>query len=114
MSVRYQIRLPEPALARGSEPSLAFTAHGADAFAEQLQDALRSPALFERWRALQPEPDEVDPSLGVTDPAATVAGEQHDLWIGLVAITSIPGDILQHRLRLLAGNRWELRNVSHA
>ena len=33
MSVRYQIRLPEPALARGSEPSLAFTAHGADAFA---------------------------------------------------------------------------------
>lgn len=114
MSVRYQIRLPEPALARGSEPALAFTAHGADAFAEQLQDALRSPALFERWRALQPEPDEVDPALGVTDPAATVSGEQHDQWIGLVAITSIPGDILQHRLRLLAGNRWELRNVSHA
>lgn len=50
----------------------------------------------------------------MTDPAATVSGEQHDLWIGLVAITSIPGDILQHRLRLLAGNRWELRNVSHA
>ena len=24
----------------------------------------------------------------------------------------IPGDILKHRLRLLAGSRWELRNVS--
>ena len=114
MPVRYQIRLPEPALARGSEPALAFTAHGAEEFAHQLQDALRTQGLFERWRALQPEPDEVDPSLGATDPAATVSGEQHDLAINLVAITSVPGDILQQRLRLLAGNRWELRNVSHA
>ena len=112
MSVRYQIRLPEPALARGSEPSLAFTAHGADAFAEQLQDALRTLVLFERWRAMQDEPDEVDPSLGATDPAAAVSGEQRDLSIDLVAVTSIPGDILQQRLRWLAGNRWELRNVS--
>ncbi|AKC88322.1 hypothetical protein [Pseudoxanthomonas suwonensis] len=110
---RYQIRLPDPAQARGSEPSLSFSAHGADAFAEQLQDALRTPALFERWRALQPEPDEVDPSLGATDPAASVSGEQRNLSIDLVALTTIPGDLLQHRLRLLAGNRWELRNVSH-
>ena len=114
MPVRYQIRLPDPAQARGSEQTLAFSAHGADAFAEQLQDALRSTALFERWRALQPEPDEVDPALGATDPAAVVSGEQHDLSIGLVATTVLPGDILQHRLRLLAGNRWEMRNVSQA
>jgi hypothetical protein len=113
MPVRYQIRLPDPAQARGSEPALAFSAHGAASFAEQLQDALRTPALFERWRALQPEPDEVDASLGVTDPAASVSGEQRDLSINLVALTTIPGDILQHRLRLLAGNRWEMRNVSH-
>ena len=114
MPVRYQIRLPDPAQARGGEPALAFTANGAGAFAEQLQDALRTPALFERWRATQPEPDEVDPSLGVTDPAAVVSGEQRDLSINLVATTTIPGDILQHRLRLLAGNRWEMRNVSKA
>lgn len=113
MPVRYQIRLPDPAQARGSEPSLAFSAHGAEAFAEQLQDALRTPALFERWRAMQDEPDEVDPSLGVTDPDARVSGEQRDLSITLVAVTRIPGDILQQRLRWLAGNRWELRNVSH-
>ena len=113
MAVRYQIRLPDPAQARGNEPTLSFHAHGADAFAEQLQDALRTTALFERWRALQPEPDEVPEALGVTDPDARVSGEQRDLAINLVALTSIPGDILQHRLRLLAGNRWELRNVSH-
>lgn len=113
MPVRYQIRLPDPAQARGKEPSLAFSAHGAEAFAEQLQDALRTPALFERWRAMQDEPDEVDPSLGVTDPDASVSGEQRDLSITLVAVTRIPGDILQQRLRWLAGNRWEMRNVSH-
>ena len=43
-----------------------------------------------------------------------VQAGQDDTANYLVAITSIPGDILQHRLRLLAGNRWELRNVSHA
>ena len=114
MPVRYQIRLPDPAQARGSEPALAFTAHGADAFAEQLQDALRTPALFERWRALQPEPDEVDPALGATDAAATVSGEQHDLAISLVATTVLPGEILRQRLRLLAGQRWEMRDVTRA
>ena len=113
MPVRYQIRLPDPSQARGGEPSLSFSAHGAETFAEQLQDALRTPVLFERWRAMQDEPDEVDPALGVTDSDATVSGEQRDLSITLVAVTSIPGDILQQRLRWLAGNRWELRNVSH-
>ena len=38
----------------------------------------------------------------------------HDLKIDLIAITSIPGTILKHRLRLLAGNGWELRDVSAA
>lgn len=112
MTVRYHIRLPDPAHARGSEPALSFHAHSEDAFAEQLQDALRTPALFERWRALQPEPDEVDPALGVTDPQARVSGEQHTLTIDLIVLTSIPGDILKQRLRLLAGSHWELRNVS--
>jgi len=114
MPVRYQIRLPDPSRARGSEPTLSFTAHGGDAFAEQLQDALRTPALFERWRALQADPDAVDPSLGATDPDATVSGEPHDLSLTLVAVTAIPGDILRQRLRLLAGNHWELRDVSKA
>jgi len=114
MSVRYHIRLPDPARASGSEPSLSFSAHGAEAFAGQLQDALRTPALFERWRAMQDEPDEVDPALGAIDPAATVSGEQYDLSITLVVVTSLPGEILKQRLRWLAGPHWELRDVSQA
>ena len=107
----YVIRLPDPATARGSEPSLSFTANGYEAFAEQLQDALRSPALFERWRQAQPEPDEVDPALGRTDPQATVEGRREDLSVYLTATTTLPGEILRQRLRLLAGSNWELRDV---
>lgn len=114
MATRYYISLPDSARARGSEPSLSFSAQGADGFAEQLQAALREPALFERWRALQDEPDEVDPAFGATDPHATVVGEQDDLHIDLVVTTSLPGDVLKQRLRLLAGRNWTLRDVTAA
>jgi hypothetical protein len=108
---RYHIRLPDPAQARGATPALAFSANGAQTFAEQLQEALASTGLFERWRALQPDPDEVDPALGAIDPDARVSGAQQDLHVDLVAETCIPGDVLKHRLRLLAGSQWELRDV---
>ncbi|MCL7715078.1 hypothetical protein [Stenotrophomonas mori] len=111
MPVHYSISLPDPSAARGPDPRLSFTANGAEAFAEQLQDALRTPALFERWRATQDDPDEVDPSLGATDPAATVSGQQADLRIDLVAVTALSGDLLKQRLRWLAGSHWELRDV---
>lgn len=111
MPVHYSISLPDPSAARGSDPRLSFTANGADTFAEQLQEALRTPALFERWRATQEEPDDVDPHWGATDPEATVSGRQADLRIDLVAITRIPGDVLKQRLRWLAGSHWELRDV---
>ena len=90
MATRYYITLPDGARARGADPALSFHAQGADAFAEQLQAALRSDVLFERWRAAQDDPDEVDPALGVTDPHATVQGAQDDLHIDLIVITSIP------------------------
>ena len=51
MAPRYYISLPDPARARGNDPDLAFRAQGAEAFAAELQDALRGDALFERWRA---------------------------------------------------------------
>ena len=114
MATRYYLSLPDSSAARGDEPSLSFTAQGGDAFAEQLQLALRHDALFERWRRMQDEPDEVDPTLGATDPQATVAGKQHDLHIDLVVTTSLPGDVLKHRLRLLAGRHWQLRDVTAA
>jgi len=114
MATRYHINLPDPALARGSDPAWSFAANGADEYARELQAALRGDALFERWRARQPDPDAIDPALGATDPAATVDGGQHDLHMELVVVTSLPGGVLKHRLRLLAGNGWELRDVSAA
>ena len=91
MPTRYYMTLPDPQRARGSDPDLAFHAHGADAFAEELQQALRTDVLFDRWRAKQPDPDGVDASLAVTDPQASVTGQQKDLRIDLVATPSIPG-----------------------
>ncbi len=114
MPTRYFISFPDGALARGEDPDLSFRSTGADGLAAELQSALSSPALFERWRAKQADPDNVDASLGAVDPAATVSGEQDSLHIDLVVTSSIPGTVLKHRLRLLAGSHWELRDVTAA
>lgn len=111
MPIRYYLSLPDPAAARGSDPAFAFRARGAEGLAQELQQALRSDALFQRWRAAQEDPDAVDPALGATDPAASVQGQQHDLHIDLVATTTLPGRVLKQRLRLLAGSRWTLTDV---
>ena len=114
MPTRYYLSLPDPKRARGPDPGLAFHSQGAEGFAEELQDALRTPALFQRWCAMQDDPEGVDPSLGVTDPAATVKGEPHDLHVDLVATTSLPGNVVRQRLRLLAGDGWLLKDVTAA
>ena len=114
MATRYYISLPDPARARGNDPELAFRAQGAEAFASELQDALRGDALFERWRARQEDPDAVDPALGATDAGATVIGKQEDLQIGLVVTTALPSSVLRQRLGLLAGGGWQLRDVTSA
>lgn len=110
MSTRYLIRLPEPEQARASGEH-AIRAQGAAGIAAELQEALRGDALFARWRDQQPDPDEVDPALGITDPAAAVSGEDRNLGVDLVVSTSISSTVLKHRLRLLAGSAWELRDV---
>jgi hypothetical protein len=114
MPIRYHITLRHPDAARGDDPDFAFRGHGAEALAAELQEALRSDALFQRWRGAQDDPDDVDPGLGATDPAASVTGEQHDLHFDPIAVTAIPGAVLRHRLRLLAGQGWELRDVAAA
>jgi len=114
MPTRYYINLPDPARARGTDPALAFRAQGADGFAAELQEALRTDGLFERWRATQPEPDEVDAALGATDAGATVTGQQDDLHVALVVTTSLASSVMRQRLGLLAGNGWQLRDVTSA
>ena len=114
MATRYHLRLPDPALARGPIPDLAFQSAGAEGLAAELQHALRSTSLFERWRALQDDPDAVSDGLGVSDPTAVVVGEQDDLGVRLEATTVLPGEVFKHRLRLLAGSHWQLRDVTAA
>ncbi|MCC8364231.1 hypothetical protein LK996_14230 [Lysobacter sp. A6] len=109
---RFYLSLPDPKSARGADAATSFTANGAEEFAAQLQDALRTRSLFERWAARQDDPDDIDDALAVTDPNATVTGEQHDLRIDLLAKTTLSAAILRHRLRLLAGDGWQLRDVA--
>lgn len=111
MRHRYFIILPDPTRARGDDPELSSNAHGAEAFARDVQAALRTADLFERWRAKQDEPDDVDPRLGEIDAGASVTGSQADLVIDLVIDTTLPGNILQQRLRWLLGGAWRLRDV---
>ncbi len=106
----YDIRLPDTSRLDNAG-QFALASRGPEAIAEDIQEALRGTALFERWRQTQEEPDEVDPALGVTDPAATVTGRQRNHGVDLVIETTIPGEVLRHRLGLLAGSAWEMRNV---
>ena len=110
MSTRYLIRLPDPDKARASG-QYALASQGPDGIAEEVQEALRGEALFGRWRSAQPDPDEVDPALGITDGSARVSGTQRDMGIDLVVDTAISSTVLKHRLQLLAGSEWELRDV---
>lgn len=113
MAIRYFISLPDPAAARASG-DFAFRSQGSGGIADELQEALRGDGLFERWRAVQEDPDAVDPALGATDPDARVEGEQRDLRFDLRVTTSLPGSVFKHRMRLLAGSAWELRDVAAA
>jgi hypothetical protein len=114
MSQRYHLTLADPAKARGADAALSFQSVSADGFAQELEAALRTTALFDAWRAQQEDPDAIDPALGAIDPSAQVRGEQRHLQIDLVATTAVSGNVLRHRLRLLAGSGWALHDVTAA
>ena len=69
----YYLSIADLAHARGSVSELSYTGAGPNDFASALQDALHSSALFDRWRAMQPDPDDIDPNLGATDATALAA-----------------------------------------
>jgi len=100
--------------ARGANAALSFQGDSAGGFAASLQAALRDPALFERWRRLQPDPDAIDPGLGATDTTATVSAKQQDLHTDVIVTTRLAHSILRHRLNLLVGAHWTLRDVKGA
>jgi hypothetical protein len=111
---RYYLTIANLAAARGPEPDLSFRGSSPQGFAEALQQALRQNVLFQRWKARQPEPDEVDDSLAPVDPGAIVTARQDDLHTDVEVVTTLPHAILRHRLFILIGPNWQLRDVRDA
>lgn len=111
---RYFLSIGDLSQARGEFAELSFHGVSPDSFASSLQSALREPALWQRWKALQPDPDAVDPLLGASDANATVSAEQSDLHTEVEVVTTLPHAVVKHRLNLLAGRVWKLHDVTPA
>lgn len=116
MAIRshYYLSVADLAHARGPVPALSYDGAGPNDLAAAVQNAMRSTELFERWRAMQDEPDDVDPTLGVVDPQATASARVSDLRTDMDLITELPMRIVRHRLNLLIGNSWQLRDMQQA
>lgn len=110
----YYLSIADLARARGDDPRFAYAGAGPNDFAAALQQALRDDALFQRWRAAQPDPDAVDGSLGSVDPAAQVTAQVSDLRTDVDLITDLPMSVVRHRLYLLIGSAWQLRDLRAA
>ncbi|MCK9538137.1 hypothetical protein [Dokdonella sp.] len=109
---RFTFSIDDLVKARGESDELSFQGGSVESFAELFQGALREPTLWRRWRAMQPDPDEVDPASGASDPNAIVTAQQTDVHVTCEVISALPHAIIQHRLTLLIGKHWKLRNVS--
>jgi hypothetical protein len=107
----YYLSIADLARARGDDPRFAYEGAGPNDFAATLQQALRDDALFQRWCAAQPDPDAVDSSLGSTDPGAQVTAQVADLHTDVDLITDLPMSVVRHRLYLLIGAAWQLRDM---
>lgn len=110
----YYLSIADIARARGDDPRFSWDGAAPEGFASTLQQALRSDDLFQHWRAAQPDPDAVEESLGATDPAAQVNARVADLHAEVDVITDLPMNVLRHRLYLLIGGAWQLRDLRSA
>jgi len=108
---RYYLSVENLSQARGPIGELSYQGNSPDSLAAALQSALREPSLWERWRAMQPDPDAIDPALGVSDPSASVSAVQSNLHTDVEVTTSLPHAILKQRLGLLIGAHWSLHDV---
>jgi hypothetical protein len=110
----YYLSIADLQHARGNDPRFAYSGAGPNDFAAALQQALRDDALFQRWRAAQPDPDAVDPSLAVSDAQAQVNAQVADLHTDVDLLTSLPMSVVRHRLKVLIGGAWKLRDMRAA
>ena len=111
---RYFITISDLSAARGDNLELSFDGVSPEHLAKDFEAALRDPGLWQRWSRLQDEPDEVDPSTGATDSAATVTASLEAQRVELIVTTNLPHAIVKHRLDLMIGRNWKLRDVSSA
>lgn len=111
--MKFYISLPDPKLAVDARSEFSFSANSVEEFAMQLQRALSNPAYIQSWLASLDEEDaeSVAADLLAIDANAKVSGTQHDLSFSLLANTTINGTAFKHRMRLLAGNHWQLTDV---
>jgi len=107
----YFLSVKDMSRAHGPDPELSFEGIGPEKLASDIAAAMGSDGLFQRWRAKQPEPDEVDPALGVVDASASARGELSNDRTDIQLTTSLPMRIVKHRLNLLIGSSWELRDT---
>lgn len=110
----YYLSVADLGRARGDDPRFSFDGVDPQAFAVALQQALRQDDLFQRWRAVQPEPDAVDPALGATDPDTRVSAQLVNLHTEVDLLTTLPMSVVRHRLYLLIGAAWQLRDLRAA
>ncbi len=111
---RYYLSIADLAHARGEDPRFAWQGIAPDDFAAVLRGALRDDGLFQRWRAAQPDPDAVDDTLAAVDPDAQVVATVADLHTDVQLTTSLPMSVVRHRLYLLIGAAWQLRDMRSA
>ena len=110
----YYLSIADLAHASGPDPRFTYDGAGPNDFAAALQQALRDDSLFGRWRLAQPDPDAVDTSLAAVDPAAQVTAKVADLHTEVDLITDLPMSVVRHRLFLLIGGAWKLRDMRAA
>lgn len=111
---KYFIQIDNPATARGADEALSYQGLTAASLGEEIQVALREDRLYARWRALQEDPDDVDPRLGEVDVEATVVVENAGSRADLVIETSLSHALIKHRLNMLIGDHWHLHDVRSA
>lgn len=111
---RFYFRINDLAHAEGEDSELAFTGASPQQFAVEFQRGLREPDLFKRWRDKQDDPDAVPDSLAPSDPEATVTASAADMHTDVEVTTSLTHRVVAHRLTLLIGRDWTLRDVRQA